>query len=301
MVEAMLMRCREHVAIGLLVMACNSERAPSAAGEPSSSASQAAEVRASCDKAVALQKRLAPIDTKAVRAPVEAAISLPESKDGKPPPEGPVVNFRVRSFSVDGQLAETPADVRSLFDRRVEMAGQLGNAAPRAALLAIGRGDEDLARVGAVAEALGAEAEVYVLGSPPGTRAEQPPAALAREVATMDPSQRATALANAIRTSIQDCKPVGALFERLATEPADTRATTLKEKLPGAVGECDCKVHDDFADLAAYVLGGDRIIIAKRLVVSHEPSAKAISLKGLKGQALYDALPSGGASVRFEP
>jgi hypothetical protein len=125
-----------------------------------------------------------------------------------------------------------------------------------------------LARVPEIAKILGSKLEIQVLASPPGAKHEPVPAALERELTNVDASQRASILAQAMQKSIADCKPARDLFQSLAAEPASGKGSSFKEKLPVAVAACDCKVGADLTDLAAYLLGGDRIAVGKRLVSS---------------------------------
>jgi hypothetical protein len=60
-------------------------------------------------------------------------------------------------------------------------------------------------------------------------------------------------------------------------------------------------VHDDAVDIVAFLLGGDAPVLAKRLVVSKDKAAKAVSLRGTDGQKLYEALPLDGSPVRLTP
>jgi len=261
---------------------------------PSSATSSAAETPSNsdtgpklCEAAESLKKRLAPIDVQASRTAVEETTVLPESNEGERAPQGVVVTFRKGGFGVDGQTAATPAAVMALVEQRSQ----------RSILFAIDKNDEDLARVSSMADAVGDSAPIYVLASPPGTKVTAPPASLAKELHGQGPSERATILAKALGAAIAGCRAATKLFGTLATQEPDSRAATLKEELPRAVHECDCKVSKDLDELVAFVLESDRLTVAKPLVVSGE--GKAVSLKGLNGQALYTALPARGA-VRLE-
>jgi hypothetical protein len=227
----------------------------------------------------------------ALRVNVDESLALPESKAGERPPEGVVVQFQKASFTVEGEPAPTPAAAVAAVARGSELRGE------RDILLAVGKDDADLARVAAVAEALAPNMSIFVLASPPGAKTEPPPAALAQDLTGVDPSERATRMAEALRGAIADCAAATKLFGTLASAHPDSRAPRLKEELPAAVHRCDCKVGAELVDLAAYLLGGDRIVVGKRLVVADE--GKAVALAGMKGQALYDALPSDGEAVHL--
>ena len=271
----------------LVLVACETEKPVDAA---SSAPTPSVAMPKLCEAAQAMQTRLAPIDVKVSRTALDPTMALPESKHGARAPEGSVVSFGKSGMTVDGQDAATPNAVVGALNER---------SGERPVLLAIDKGDADLARLLAVADALGPSVQLYLLATPPGGKHEPPPAALAKELEGLRPGERAGVLANALRAAIKDCKPAADLFQSLASQALpDERASMLKEGLPRAVNECGCKVGPELGDLAAYVLGGDRITVAKRLTLTNE--GKAIALKGLNGQALYDALPADGGAVRFE-
>jgi hypothetical protein len=291
------MRIPRGLVLALVVMVgCDAEKgAPPATDQSAKATTQSAAPAGStepaasklCPSAAALEKRIAPIDVEASRTLVDDAVNLPESKTGARAPNGSVIAFRKADITFNGRPVASPAEVTA----------QLEASSPAAILFAIDKADDKLARVAAFAEAIGDRAPIHVLASPPGASFVPPPPELAKELSGLDPSERAMHLAKALSTALVNCGPATKLFGRLATDPPDTRAATLKNELPPAVHACDCKVAAGLDGLVAYLLAGDRITVAKRLLVASD--GKPISPSGLTGQTFYDALPTDGAPVRL--
>ena len=257
---------------------------------PSTSASGATTKKqdgaALCDKAGALSKRLADVDTKASRVGVSSALALPESKEGVAVPvSAPIVEITRKDIAVGGKTAHQPSDVKGMLTGRT-------------VLLALPKGDDGIAALPEVVRSIGGDAEVYVLAIIAGTRREPWPKGIeAKDAST---SERASALAQALGKSISDCSQAKKIFQQLAADDPAGRAEFIKTQMPKAFDACSCKVGDDAVDIVAYLLAGDAPVRGKRLVVSKDASAKAIALSGLDGQKLYDALPADGSPVRFE-
>lgn len=240
-----------------------------------------------CDKADALAARLSGIDAKASRVSLGADVALPESKDGTPVSLiSPVVVVTPKELRANGKTVKGPAD----------LAGALGSQSK--VLLAIPRGEEGIGRLGEIVAGLGKGTEITLLASLPGAKGEPAPKGI--DIGTKDASERARILAEALSKAIASCPQASKIFQELSSDEPSGRAEAIKNRLPGAINACSCKVGDDAADLVAYVLGGDAPVIGKRLVLSKDAAAKGISLKGLDGQKLYDALPSDGSPVRLD-
>jgi hypothetical protein len=263
-----------------------SAKAAGSAPGSGKAASSAAEAPKLCDKADKLQKRLADVDTKAQRVGLGADIALPESKDGAPISSmWPAVVVTTKDIRVNGQAAK-PAELKDKLNGQNKV------------LLAIPKGEEGIGRVSEVVTALGPDVEVYLVASVPGSKMEPPPKGM--DLKGKDQGERAMLFAQALTKSIADCAEAKKLFSQLASDEPSGRAESVKKGMPVAINACSCKVADDTEDLIAFLLAGDPPLVGKKLSLSKEKDTKAIALKGLDGQKLYDALPADGSPVKLE-
>ncbi len=285
----------------VLLVACDSPSAspdgsagkPGGSARPASSGAGSAKASTSaseapklCDKADKLQKRLAGVDTKAQRVGLGADVTLPESKDGAPISSmWPAVVVTSKDIRVNGQPAK-PAELKDKLNGQSKV------------LLAIPKGEEGIGRVSEVVAALGPDVEAYLVASIPGSKREPLPKGI--DMADKDQSERAMLLAQALSKAIGDCAEAKKLFSQLASDEPSGRAESVKKGMPTAINACSCKVTDDTEDLIAFLLAGDPPVVGKKLSLSKDKDAKAIPLKGLDGQKLYDALPADGSAVKLE-
>lgn len=262
---------------------------PLTSAKPSAAAggASAAATPKLCEKADKLQQRLAGIDAKAERVSIDADVAIPESKDGaKVFSTSIVVTIGPKDIRVGGQSVTKPADVKDKLN------GQ------RSVLLAIPKGEEGIGRIADVVAAIGSDTEVYMIAMVPGSKLESAPKGLV--LTGKDQSERARMMAEALSKSIGDCPEAGKLFQSLASSDPSGRGELVKKDLPVAINACGCKVADNTEDLIAFLLGGDPPVVGKKLNLSKEKDAKAIKLKGLDGQKLYEALPADGSPVKLE-
>lgn len=251
----------------------------SVSGEPASA------IPKTCDKATALKKRIEGIDVEASRVTL-GEISLPESKDGtKIDPQLPLLVVTAKEIRLQGEEITNPADI----------AGKLPQ---KQVLLAIPKSDEAIKRVVPIVDALGADVTVYLLATLPGVKLEPVPKSV--DFKDKDTSQKATELAKALSRSIDTCGPAKSLFSKLATIDPAKRATTLREQLPQAVSDCECKVHDDALEIVAFLLGGDPPVVGKKIGPWKDKKKTAAALKGMDGQKLYDSLAADGVVAKPE-
>lgn len=270
----------------ITLVACDSPEP--VAQKPSASAVQgaSASVPSLCDKAERLQKRLAGLDTKAARVAVDAGFELPASTTGEEvSANAVVVTIGPKEIRVNGE----PLSGARAVKEKVESHGTV--------LLAIPKGLEGIDRLSDVVSAIGPQRQIYLLASPPGAKVEPPPKGLDLGKSM---NERASVLAGAMTKAIATCPEAKKIFQQLSAPGAQNQSETVKRELPGAVGACLCKTTDDLDDIVAYLIAGELPIVAKKLNVSSDKSAKALSLTGLDGQKLYDALSPDGAAVRLE-
>lgn len=259
------------------------------ANPPKASASTSADPQSAipktCEKAAALKKRIEGIDVETSRVTV-GDIALPQSKDGaKVDPQLPLLVVTDKEIRLQGEEITNPKD----------LAGKLPQ---KEVLLAIPKGEEAVARVVPIVDALGSDVTIHLLAMLPDTKLEPVPKSV--DFKDKDASEKATELAKALSRSIDTCGPAKGLFSKLATVDPAGRAKMLREQLPQAVIDCECKIHDDALDIVAFLLGGDPPVVAKKIGPWKDKKKTAAAAKGLDGQKLYDSLASDGSLAKPE-
>jgi hypothetical protein len=265
----------------------STDRRASTPPKPSASSSgdPASAIPKVCEKAAALKKRIEGIDVEASRVTV-GDIALPQSKDGtKVDPQLPLLVVTDKEIRLQGEEITNPKD----------LAGKLPN---KEVLLAIPKGEEAVARIVPIVDALGPDVTVHLLATLPDTKLEPAPKSV--DFKDKNTSEKATELAKALSRSIDTCGPAKSLFSKLATVEPSGRAKMLREQLPQAVSDCECKIHDDALEIVAFLLGGDPPVVAKRIGPWKDKKKTAAAVKGLDGQKLYDTLASDGSVAKPE-
>jgi hypothetical protein len=265
----------------------STDRRASTPPKPSASTSgdPASAIPKVCEKAAALKKRIEGIDVEVSRVTV-GDIALPQSKDGtKVDPQLPLLVVTDKEIRLQGEEITNPKDV----------AGKLPN---KEVLLAIPKGEEAVARIVPIVDAVGPDVTVHLLATLPDTKLEPVPKSV--DFKDKDTSEKATELAKALSRSIETCGPAKGLFSKLATVEPSGRAKMLREQLPQAVSDCECKIHDDALDIVAFLLGGDPPVLAKKIGPWKDKKKTAAAVKGMDGQKLYDALASDGSVTKPE-
>lgn len=251
----------------------------------STSASAESAIPKTCEKAAALKKRIDGIDVEASRVTV-GDIALPQSKDGeKVDPQLPLLVVTDKEIRLQGEEITNPKDV----------AGKLPN---KEVLLAIPKGEEAVARIVPIIDALGPDVTVHLLATLPDTKLEPVPKSV--DFKDKNTSEKATELAKALSRSIDTCGPAKGLFSKLATVEPAGRAKMLRDQLPQAVSDCECKIHDDALEIVAFLLGGDPPVVSKKIGPWKDKRKTAAAVKGLDGQKLYDTVASDGSIAKPE-
>lgn len=275
----------------IILSACGDSREPP---PPAPSASTTA-----CAKADAVRSRLAPIDVEVSRVPIPEGLALPRAeRGGRVPDQAMVVAVSGSAFLVDGKDVKAE-EAAALVERRRQMLRESGMPPLAGVALAIDAPKLDSAQIGSFLRGLGEGTAVYFLASPPEARREPVPKALEKSFPSLDPMQRAGALAVELKRALGRCPPASDLFENLAAAEPTARAPLLKSKLPDAVAACGCAVSDDLPDLVAFALAADPPAVSKRVVLAR--SGAALPVGPMSGQAFQDALPTGGAAITIPP